>query len=89
MQGRLLPFEHVSDTLTARDDCERITLVDFGEMDNPDGTPAAAVYAFVRTVDGQELDVVLAVNDDRMPVTESMLGHICRRLRLDTEDFYR
>ncbi len=87
MQGPLLPFEELSRALTARDDCERLTLMAAGAITDPrDGAPCSALYAFTRRVGDQLLDVPVAVYDDRMPVTSDLLDNILRRLKLDRAD---
>ena len=86
MQGRLLPFERLSDLLVGRADCERITLVEAGALTDPDGTPWSAVYAFVRRSGDKQYEAVVAVADDRMPVMPPLLQHILRRLDLQLAD---
>lgn len=87
MQGRLLPFDELSARITARTDCTRLTLLNYGELENRDGTPASAVYAFVRAIQGEEdRSVVVTVYDDRQPFTTMAVDHICRRLGLEPED---
>ena len=72
----------MSYVLRERFNCERLTLIAPDSFPKPDGTAHAAVYAFIRTVDGEQREAVVHVLREDEPVIFGMINYVCRSLRI-------
>jgi hypothetical protein len=83
----LLTFGRLSQILQSRYGCDRMMLSPVGDMEDSDGTPTPALYAFVRVVNGQQVEAIVHVYEETLPVMDDMLRHVCDRLLTDEADF--
>ena len=85
MQPRLT-FAGLAELLQQRFGCARITLLPSGALTEADGAPTPALFAFVRSVEGVQREVVVHVFDECWPVMDDMLRYICDRLQIAVDD---